>query len=117
MAVFVRQGIPPAITPADPPTQMPAGAGTQGIGVSTPSAAAVAEATVGFASEVHIPQGVTLVIGTTSRTVAAGFPFIRTVCCEVAISVPGVVPMLHWIEAPLTTKLGNMESLLFLTEK
>ena len=85
--------------------------------MSTPSAAAVAEATVGFASEVHIPQGVTLVIGTTSRTVAAGFPFIRTVCCEVAISVPGVVPMLHWIEAPLTTKLGNMESLLFQTEK
>ena len=54
--------------------QAPAGEGTQGWGVSTPIAAAVAEATVGFAMEVHIPQGITLVIGAASAMLATGFP-------------------------------------------
>ncbi len=39
-------------------------AGTQGIGVSTPSAAAVAAATVGFAREEHIPKGMMFFMGT-----------------------------------------------------
>jgi hypothetical protein len=40
-----------------PGTQGAGITGTQGIGVSTPKAAAVALATVGFAREVHIPKG------------------------------------------------------------
>jgi hypothetical protein len=36
----------------------------QGIGVKTPSAAAVAAATVGFANDVHMPKGIMLTIGT-----------------------------------------------------
>ena len=36
----------------------------QGIGVSTPRAAAVAAATVGFAIELHIPNGMMFTIGT-----------------------------------------------------
>src|SRR3546814_4595334 len=48
-------------------------AGMQGIGVSTPIAAEVAEATVGFASEVHMPNGMMFSIGTWSMIVAAGW--------------------------------------------
>ncbi len=38
-------------------------AGTHGIGVNTPSAAAVAAATVGFAGELHIPKGMIFTSG------------------------------------------------------
>jgi hypothetical protein len=41
-------------------------AGTQGIGVSTPSAAAVAAATVGFAGDEHMPNDMMLTNGTLS---------------------------------------------------
>jgi len=37
--------------------------GIQGMGVSTPRAAAVAAATVGFASDVHTPKGMMLTMG------------------------------------------------------
>jgi hypothetical protein len=50
----------------------------QGCGVRTPKAAAVAAATVGFDTVVHMPQGVTEDIGATSITVAAGLPAIMT---------------------------------------
>ena len=58
-------GIPPISGPGLQ-VQIPMGAGTQGIGVRTPSAAAVAEATVGFIRDVHIPQGPTFVMGAAS---------------------------------------------------
>ena len=38
-------------------------AGMQGIGVRTPQAAAVADATVGFAKDVHTPAGIKFAIG------------------------------------------------------
>ena len=47
-----------------PGTHGAAVAGMQGIGVSTPSAAAVAAATTGFAGEEHIPKGMMFFIGT-----------------------------------------------------
>lgn len=37
--------------------------GTQGIGVSTPAAAAVAAATCGFAGDLHTPNGLMFTIG------------------------------------------------------
>ena len=46
--------------------------GIQGIGVSTPIAAAVAAATVGFAGLIHIPNGMILTIGMWSIILAAG---------------------------------------------
>jgi len=52
-------------------------AGTQGIGVNTPSAAAVAAATAGFAGELHIPNGMMLTIGTWSMMFASGIMFVR----------------------------------------
>ena len=49
-------------------------AGMQGMGVNTPRAAAVAEATVGFAMDMHIPKVGMLVMGIISMMVAAGVP-------------------------------------------
>ena len=48
--------------------------GMQGIGVSTPSAAAVAAATIGLASDMHMPNVGMLVIGAKSMMFAAGGP-------------------------------------------
>jgi hypothetical protein len=42
------------------------------MGVRTPEAAVVAEATVGFAREVHIPKGMILTMGMLSMMFAAG---------------------------------------------
>jgi hypothetical protein len=67
----------------------------QGCGVRTPKAAAVAAATVGFDTVVHMPQGEIADIGATSMTVAAGIPEIMTAACDVAFRVPGDVPKLH----------------------
>jgi hypothetical protein len=44
--------------------------GMQGIGVSTPIAAEVAEATVGFAIDRHIPNGIIFIIGAKSIILA-----------------------------------------------
>jgi len=46
--------------------------GTQGIGVNTPIAAAVADATAGLDGVVHIPNGIMLTVGTLSMMFAAG---------------------------------------------
>jgi hypothetical protein len=54
---LVSAGMLPIKTVGDPVTQGAAVAGTQGMGVSTPKAAAVAAATVGFEGELHMPNG------------------------------------------------------------
>jgi len=46
--------------------------GMQGMGVSTPMAAAVAAATVGFAGDMHMPKGMMFTIGTLSMMLASG---------------------------------------------
>src|SRR5262249_45762590 len=58
-----RAGMLPMRTVGAPMIHGPVVTGTHGIGVRTPSAAAVALATVGFASELHMPNGGTLTIG------------------------------------------------------
>jgi hypothetical protein len=50
-------------TVGDPGTHGAGMTGTQGMGVSTPSAAAVAAATMGFARELHIPNGGMFMMG------------------------------------------------------
>jgi len=83
--------------------QEPVGVGTQGIGVSTPRAAAVADATDGLASELHIPNGGMFVIGTTSEIVAAGLPSIITRLVGITFRVDGAMPKLHVnIAVPVT---------------
>ena len=46
--------------------------GIQGMGVKTPEAAAVADATDGFAIELHIAKGIIFTIGTLSMMLAMG---------------------------------------------
>src|SRR5678815_708751 len=71
---LVSAGIPPMRTLGLPGVQVPAGTGTHGIGVSAPSAAAVAAATAGLAKSWHVPNGGMFTIGATSVMLAAGAP-------------------------------------------
>lgn len=80
--------------------------GTQGMGVSTPIAAAVAEATVGFASDVHMPNGIMLANGTKSMMVALGLFWIMGLNGTVTISVEGICPNVHLSIAPMHTYFG-----------
>lgn len=77
--------------------------GTQGMGVSTPSAAAVAAATVGFAKDWHMPKGMMLTIGMLSMMVAAGLFSIITMAWGITIRVLGATPKLHIIVPVATT--------------
>ena len=72
----------------------------QGIGVSTPNAAAVAAATVGLAMELHIPK----VIGSfgISMIVAIRKFCPITVVCDVTVSGLGATPNVHWHSAVMT---------------
>ncbi len=62
--VLLRMGMLPSSTVGEPGIQGAAVAGMQGMGVNTPSAAAVAAATIGFAGEMHMPNGMMFIIGT-----------------------------------------------------
>jgi hypothetical protein len=78
-------------------------AGTQGMGVSTPSADAVAAATVGFCGELHIPNGLMFIIGTWSMMLAAGGPSHRTLFFGSTTNDDGATPKVHIINAPIDT--------------
>ena len=79
--------------------------GTHGIGVSTPCAAAVADATSGLLGDMHMPKVAMLVIGWKSITVAAGAPPAVTpvVGRTVSDAVPGGPAIVHDSNAPLHT--------------
>ena len=79
--------------------------GMQGMGVSTPQAAEVADATMGFVNDLHIPKGSMFTMGTKSMMVALGFFCIRGRKKSVMTSFDGVVPKEHCIEAPMQTYL------------
>lgn len=76
--------------------------GTHGMGVNTPSAAAVAEATVGFANELHIPKGSIFTIETLSMILAAGI-VLTTLLFGNTVRQDGAAPKLHWSCAPPQT--------------
>lgn len=65
-------GCPPISTVGAPGTHGAVVTGIQGIGVSTPIAAEVAAATVGFPRHEHIPKGIILTIGLLSMIFARG---------------------------------------------
>jgi hypothetical protein len=110
----VSTGRPPISVRVATGIHGPVGFGTQGIGVSTPSAAAVADATVGLASEVHMANGGMLASGTMSAIVAAGLPSITTRLVGMTFNVDGAMPKLHIIIAVAVT-LGVPMFLLSLT--
>jgi len=84
--------------------------GTQGMGVKTPKAAAVADATVGLAMELHIPKGSMLTIGAKSIIVAAGAVAITRFTGS-TVNVDGAAPKLHCKLAPLHTRTPIDKSL------
>jgi hypothetical protein len=92
MAPEQTAGVPPIKVVAVGGCQGPAGTGTQGIGVKTPNAAAVAATTVGLERLVHIPNGGMFSSGTISSIVAAGFPSISTRLKGKTLSGAGEMP-------------------------
>jgi hypothetical protein len=80
--------------------------GTQGIGVSTPMAAEVAEATVGLAIDMQVPKGMMFTIGLWSMMVADGWLATFTRRTGSTTSVEGAAPKLHISFAPFTTWIG-----------
>ena len=66
MSVWVLSsvGMLPSSTVGAPGTQGATVIGMHGMGVSTPIAAAVAAATIGFAGDIHMPNGMIFTMGT-----------------------------------------------------
>src|SRR6202046_4001584 len=101
----------PNSTVGAPATQGAGVAGMQGMGVSTPRAAAVAAATVGLAIDVHIPKGMILTIGIWSMMFASGTMFVITLLVGNTTSELGATPKLHCIIAPIQTCRGMIRLL------
>src|SRR5471030_780853 len=95
-------GILPISTVGEPGTHGAVVAGMHGIGVSTPSAAAVAAATIVLASDWHMPNGRMFTIGLLSMMLASGTA-VSTALAGNTISVPGATPKLHLSIAPMQT--------------
>jgi len=81
-------------------------AGTHGIGVNTPMAAVVAEATTGFDSEEHVPKGGIFTTGILSIILAAGILQVITLFFGNTINEPGAAPKEQDIIAPIHTCCG-----------
>jgi hypothetical protein len=88
-----------------PGTQGAGVAGTHGIGVGTPIAAAVAAATIGLEGDWHIPKGGMFIMGTWSMMLAAIILLVITVL-GVGIKVLGAMPNVHFIMAPMQVCIG-----------
>ncbi len=100
---LLRAGMLPIKTVGDPGTHGATVAGTQGIGVKTPKAAAVAEATVGLAGQLHIPKVGILTIGLLSIILAAGTLLHIVQFVGNTIRLVGAAPKEHCNIAPITT--------------
>jgi hypothetical protein len=72
------------------------------MGVNTPSAAAVAAATVGFARDVHAPKGATFTMGAQSVIAAAGAGAMTPLIGS-TVRMDGARPKLHIVLAPAVT--------------
>jgi hypothetical protein len=103
-------GMPPSITVAAPGAQGATVFGIQGIGVNTPNAAAVADATVGLASDMHTPNVGMFTIGLLSMMLAAGAPQL-TLLAGSTLSALGAAPNVHIIIEPAVTRSGIARSL------
>ena len=76
-------------------------AGTHGMGVSTPRAAAVAATTMGLARLEHIPKVAMFTNGLLSMIVAAGRPATMVRLTGSTFRTAGAAPKLHMSWAPL----------------
>jgi hypothetical protein len=96
-------GMLPSKTVGAPGTQGAMVMGMHGIGTKTPSAAAVAAATMGLAIDWHMPNGMTLAMGLLSMMLAAGGPPAITMLTGITMSEPGATPNVHCVMAPVQT--------------
>jgi hypothetical protein len=103
---LLRAGMPPIITVAEPGVHGAVVTGTHGMGVRTPKAAVVAEATVGLAMEEHMPKVGIFTIGLLSMMLAAGIAPAMVLFAGKTIRAAGATPKVHIIIAPLTTSGG-----------
>jgi spore maturation protein SpmA len=101
--VLFRAGLFFIITFGDPGVHGAVVTGIQGCGVSTPAAAVVAEATIGFDRVVHMIKGMILLIGMLSMIVAAGFISALTILVGKTKKELGPVPNEHCNIAPIAT--------------
>jgi predicted DNA repair protein MutK len=102
--VLFKAGMAPIMTVAEPGVHG-AVTGMQGMGVRTPRAAAVAAATVGLATDMHMPKGGMFTIGAQSMIVAAGAPAMVLLVGK-TFRVEGAMPKEHIIMAPVVTSCG-----------
>lgn len=100
---LVSAGFPPMRVLGEPGAHGAAVTGVQGIGVRTPNAAAVADATAGLASEVQTPNGMMFTKGLLSRIVAAGWELAVTRSTGSTVIGLGAAPKLHWSIEPFVT--------------
>src|SRR5262245_35253134 len=110
LEVLLSAGMPPIMQPIEPGVQGAGVTGTQGIGVKTPSAAAVADATAGLATDMHMPNGGMLVMGTWSMMLAAGVVAL-TLFTGNTLSAEGAIPYVHIMTAPEVTWFGISEEI------
>lgn len=103
LALLSNAGIRATSTLGDGGTHGAGSTGVQGIGVRTPSAAAVADATAGFSRLEHTPNGAMLRNGTLSLTFAMGAAPTIGRPIGSTVSVDGRAPKLHCSIAPLHT--------------
>ena len=101
---LVMMGAPPTMT-REEEIHGAGVTGTHGMGVNTPRAAAVADATTGLAIDRHIPNGVMLSIGLLSMMLPTGGPCPKTRLIGSTFSGAGVRPMLHRSTLPPTKGL------------
>ena len=113
LEVSFRVGMFARWTVGQPGAQGAGVTGTHGMGVRTPRAADVADATVGLARDVHIPKGMILTMGTLSRMFAAGILLDIVRLAGKTTKVLGANPKLHCRVAPDTTCI-DMQLLLLL---
>jgi len=102
-------GMPPSITVAEPGAHGATVFGIHGIGVNTPSAAAVADATVGLASDMQTPNVGMFTIGLLSMMLAAGAPTMVLLVGS-TLSALGAAPKLHIIIEPAVMNIGISRS-------
>jgi len=103
LEVFCRLGMLPNKTVGAPIIHGAGVTGIHGIGVRTPSAAAVAAATIGFDGLLHIANVGILSIGTWSMMLAAGMLLVNTRFKGRTTRLVGAAPKLHCSMAPLQT--------------
>ena len=101
--LLVSAGMPSTILSGLPGIHGVVTTGTQGAGVKTPKAAAVAEMTAGFEGDEHMPKEPMQVMGAKSLMFNSGLLDKDVILPGLAINGQGLVPKVHWIIADEVT--------------